>query len=55
MIDDENYLRSTLEKIRLYLENGYVIGEDLLFTFETLDHPFTMDQFIRVLDARFKR
>ncbi len=53
MVDNDAYLRDNLEKLRLYLENGYVIGENLLFTYETRDHPFTMDQFIRVLEARF--
>ncbi len=53
--DDEDYLQNNMEKLRLYLNNGYVIGQNLLFTFETRDAPFTIDQFIRVLDARFKK
>lgn len=53
MVDDESYQRSMFNKIRLYQENGYVIGQNFLFTFETAEHPFTMDQFIRVLEARF--
>lgn len=55
MADDENYLRNNMEKLRLYLNNGYTIGQNLLFTFETRDAPFTIDQFIRVLEARFKK
>ena len=53
MVDDEGYQRSMFDKIRLYEENGYVIGQNFLFTFETIGHPFTMDQFVRVLEARF--
>ena len=54
MVDDaEYYQNSFIDKLRLYLENGYVIGETFLFTFETHDRPFTMDQFERVLEARF--
>lgn len=54
MVDEEDYRQhSFIDKLRLYLENGYVIGENLLFTFETQDHPFTMDQFISILEARF--
>ena len=53
MVDDEGYQHSMFDKIRLYEENGYVIGQNFLFTFETAEHPFTMDQFIRILEARF--
>lgn len=54
MVDQEEYFRNSfIDKLRLYLENGYVIGDNLLFTFETQDHPFTIDQFVRVLEARF--
>lgn len=53
MVDDPEYARAMFEKIRLYQENGYVIGKNFLFTFETLDHPFTIDQFVRILEARF--
>jgi len=55
MVDDEGYQHSMFDKIRLYEENGYVIGQNFLFTFETAEHPFTMDQFIRILEARFPR
>ena len=27
--------------------------KNFLFTFETRDHPFTIDQFVRILEARF--
>ena len=54
MVDQDHYFRNSfIDKLRLYLENGYVIGENLLFTFETQEHPFTIDQFARVLEARF--
>lgn len=56
MVDDENYRQhSFIDKLRLYLENGYIIGDNLLFTFETKEHPFTIDQFAKVLEARFGR
>lgn len=54
MVDQEDYFRNSfLDKLRLYLENGYVIGDNLLFTFETQEHPFSIDQFAKVLEARF--
>lgn len=54
MVDQDHYFRNSfIDKLRLYLENGYVIGDNLLFTFETQEHPFTIDQFARVLEARF--
>ena len=55
MVDDEEYASNMFAKIRLYEENGYVIGENFLFTFETKEHPFTMDQFIAIMNARFRR
>lgn len=55
MVDKEEYRHTMFDKIRLYEENGYVIGKNFLFTFETAEHPFTMDQFIRILEARFPR
>ncbi len=55
MVDDEGYQHSMFDKIRLYEENGYVIGQNFLFTFETAEHPFTMDQFILILKTRFPR
>ena len=51
----EGYQHSMFDKIRLYEENGYVIGQNFLFTFETAEHPFTMDQFILILKTRFPR
>ncbi|MBQ8062629.1 MAG: hypothetical protein IJ230_01700 [Clostridia bacterium] len=53
MADDEGYLAKNAEKLRIYMENGYVLGRDILFTLETRDHPFTLDQFARVLEGRF--
>lgn len=54
MVDQDEYFRNSfIDKLRLYLENGYVIGDNLLFTFETQEHPFTIDQFIKVLESRF--
>lgn len=55
MVDKEDYQHNMFDKIRLYEENGYVIGKNFLFTFETAEHPFTMDQFISILEARFPR
>ena len=55
MVDDPDYVQAMFDKIRLYQQNGYVIGQNFLFTFESRAHPFTMDQFIAVLKARFGR
>lgn len=54
MVDDAEYRQNSfIDKLRLYLDNGYVIGENLLFTFETRENPFTIDQFAKILEARF--
>ena len=44
MVDDEGYQHSMFDKIRLYEENGYVIGQNFLFTFETAEHPVALAQ-----------
>ena len=39
MIDNPEYAGSMLTKIRAYIEVGYVIGKNLIVTFETSHHP----------------
>ena len=41
MVDDEEYLKKCLLKIEIYIRNGFIPGENLFFTFETIDLPLT--------------
>ncbi len=49
MMDDENYVSKTLMKLKLYEKSGFVLGKDLLITFETSIEPFDSRQFDRML------
>ena len=39
MMDDPEYVERNIKKIRAYEDKGFVIGKDLIFTFETKGNP----------------
>ncbi|MCR5181514.1 MAG: hypothetical protein K6D56_00650 [Clostridia bacterium] len=39
MMDDPEYAERNVKKIRAYEDNGFVIGKDLILSFETKSHP----------------
>ena len=41
MMDDPDYARHAVEKIRRYAENGWVLGQNLILTAETKDKPLS--------------
>lgn len=43
MMDNENYCNNALGKLRIYMQNGWFPGENLLVTFETRTRPFSTD------------
>lgn len=50
MMDYPEYVKNTLEKLRLYSENGYWYGDKLLFSFETSTNPLntkSVDKMLR--------
>ena len=44
-MDDPQYARKALEKIRLYESNGIFIGEQLIITFESSEQPLDKREF----------
>ncbi len=44
MMDDEDYIKNAMNKLRMYEENGYQIGKQLIVTYETSKHPLNMNQ-----------
>ena len=38
-MDDPIYINKTMEKLRIYAEHGYHLGDQLIMTWETGDHP----------------
>ncbi|MCQ4635158.1 hypothetical protein NE619_00225 [Anaerovorax odorimutans] len=40
-MDNPPYAKATMEKLRVYAQNGYTLGDNLIMTWETLDSPLT--------------
>ena len=38
-MDDEGYAKDAVNRFNCYQKNGYVPGDNLIFTLETKDHP----------------
>lgn len=43
MLDISEYANNFVKKIKAYTENGYILGHNLIATFETSDNPINMD------------
>ncbi|MBO4679012.1 MAG: hypothetical protein J5626_05020 [Lachnospiraceae bacterium] len=41
MMDDYRYRKKAMEKIDLYIANGLIPGEDVIFTYETISAPLS--------------
>lgn len=50
MEDDPDYAVRNLEKLRIYQENGFWPGENLILTHEDKDHPLTVRDIDAVID-----
>ena len=38
-LDDPDYVKKNIGKVRAYQRNGYHLGDNLILTFETKDQP----------------
>ena len=54
-MDDPGYVNRVLEKRRIYEEHGFFEGENILYTWESGEHPLTRRQVERKLEHRLKR
>ncbi len=50
MLDDPEYLSSNLWKLKIFENNGIMLGEQLFFTYETRDMPFDDRQLDRMIE-----
>lgn len=41
-MDQEEYSRKAIKKIKTFEKNGYFIGEQIILTYETKTHPLNM-------------
>ena len=49
-IDDPKYVEKTSRKLKLYFNNGYIPGVNLIMTFEDKKHPFAGEAVREVID-----
>lgn len=52
-MDDLGYVERTVRKINTYARNGYYAGENILYTYETLNMPIDMIGFERMIEKYF--
>ena len=49
-MDDSNYANNVALKLNTYISNHIIPTIDLITTFETRDHPLTIDTINRVIE-----
>ena len=52
-LDADNYRKRTKDKIEAYVQEGYTLGDGLIFTFEDIDSPLDMRYLTDLLMNRF--
>lgn len=52
-LDNEAYLDRNMRKLRLYEENGIVLGKNLLISWETEKYPFNVQSFRKQIEELF--
>lgn len=53
-MDDEDYCKKSIRKLETYLQQGYFIGETLLITMETSEHPLSTRIVDSIIDKYLK-
>lgn len=51
MMDDEEYVQRFVRKMRLYSQNGYCIGKNLIATYETQEEPLGLEEINRLIES----
>ena len=54
MMDEKDYARNSVSRIKTYLKNGYYLGNDLIITEETSATPLGTDEIDAVINNCFK-
>lgn len=54
MMDEKDYARNSVSRIKTYLKNGYYLGNDLIITEETSASPLGTDEIDAVINNCFK-
>lgn len=53
MMDDEEYVQKFLCKIHCYSRSGYVVGKNLLATFESQSEPLSLEDIRKTIEVLF--
>ena len=53
MMDEEEYRNHACEKIKLYCDNGIIPSINLIATYETKDHPLSIEQVEKIITEYF--
>ncbi len=51
MMNDDNYVRKTMKKIRQYGKNGFIQGKNLILTFESSECPLDIKNVEKIIEA----
>lgn len=55
MMGDSEYSRKALRKIDQYIQNGYYQGDNIIYTFESLDNPMNTKVVDKLIGNVFKK
>lgn len=53
MMDDPNYCKNALSKLQIYVSNGIIPTIQLITTYETKEHPLSMEQVEKIIEQYF--
>ena len=53
MMDHPDYINRACQKIKLYCDNGIIPGINLILTYETREHPLSIDQVEKLVKEYF--
>ena len=54
MMDDKEYARNSVQRIKTLMRNGICIGKNLIITEETLTYPLGTDEIKTIIQEFFK-
>ena len=54
MMDNEDYVNHTCEKLRLYCENNIIPSVNLILTYETKEYPLAIGMVERLVNEYFQ-
>ena len=54
LMDQPEYINRACQKIKLYFENGIIPGINLILTYETREHPLSIDQVEKIVKEYFQ-